>query len=168
MCTSSIWGGKWLKLAKTSLKASLVMGLILASSQPFSLADEPLTVPSNLKPSDSSQLITTDQTFLLPLKLQTVKERRWVTVTGYSSTVEETDEDPFITASGKWVADGFVASNALPFGTQIRFPELFPNKIFIVEDRMNQRYDEEHIDIWFNSKELAKEFGVKYTLMEIL
>lgn len=168
MCTSSFWAGKWLKLAKTGLKASLVMGLILASSQPFSLADESSVVPSNLKVDNSAELLTTDHTFLLPLQNQDFKERKWVTVTGYSSTVEETDEDPFITASGKWVSDGVVASNALPFGTKIRFPELFPNKIFIVEDRMNQRYDEEHIDIWFSSKELAKEFGVKYTVMEIL
>lgn len=91
-----------------------------------------------------------------------------VVVTGYSSTPEETDDTPFITASGKVVEEGVVAANFLEFGTKIRFPELFGEKIFIVEDRMHQRFNEGRIDIWFSTKEEAKNFGVKETIIEII
>ena len=39
-----------------------------------------------------------------------------VWLTAYSSSVDETDDTPFITASGKHVRDGIVATNFLPFG----------------------------------------------------
>ncbi|NMB92078.1 MAG: hypothetical protein GYA31_00390 [Parcubacteria group bacterium] len=91
-----------------------------------------------------------------------------VTVTAYSSTPDQTDDTPFITASGKTVKDGIVASNFLAFGTRIRFPELYGDKIFIVEDRMHQRFSSDHVDIWMPTRELAQSFGVIETVMEIL
>lgn len=89
-------------------------------------------------------------------------------ITAYSSSVWETDDTPFITASGKTVGDGVVASNILPFGTKIRIPELFGSKIFVVEDRMSQRADDYQIDVWFPSSQSAKEFGKQYTYVETL
>ena len=41
-----------------------------------------------------------------------------VWVTAYSSTPEETDDTPRITASGGEVRDGIVAANFLPFGAE--------------------------------------------------
>lgn len=90
-----------------------------------------------------------------------------VDVTGYSSSPEETDDDPFITASGKYVGEGIVAANFLPLGTKIRFPERFGNQIFVVEDRMNKRFYDK-VDIWFDTKEEAKNFGVQSLKIEIL
>ena len=100
---------------------------------------------------------------------KTYKPKRVYTVaaTGYSSTPEETDHTPFITASGIHVRDGVIAANFLPFGTIIKIPELFGDKIFVVEDRMNKRYLF-NIDIWFSEKGLAKEFGIKTVKIEIL
>ncbi len=60
-------------------------------------------------------------------------------ITAYSSTVDQTDSTPFITANGVHVHDGVVATNALPFGTQIKIPALFGDKVFTVEDRMARR-----------------------------
>lgn len=86
-------------------------------------------------------------------------------VTGYSSTYRQTDEDPYISASNKNVRWGIVATNfpdrehALSFGTQVRIPELFPDQIFVVEDRMNQRFHD-RLDIWFPSESQASEFGI--------
>lgn len=88
-------------------------------------------------------------------------------VTAYSSSVDETDDTPFITASGEYVGDGIVAANFLPFGTKIRIPEIFGDKIFVVKDRMASRHTE-RVDIWFETKELAKEFGMKNLTIEIL
>lgn len=91
-----------------------------------------------------------------------------VIVTAYSSTPWETDEDPEITAAGTKVREGIVANNLLPIGTKIRIPELFGDKIFIVEDRMNWTKGNYHIDIWFPSYWEALNFGAKKTYIEIL
>ncbi len=95
-------------------------------------------------------------------------ETRKITVTAYSSTPDQTDDSPFITASGTWVYDGIIASNFLPFGTKVRFPELFRDKIFTVDDKMHERFTDTRVDIWFPDRESAEEFGVKETIMEIL
>ena len=89
-------------------------------------------------------------------------------ITAYSSTPWETDSDPFITASGKFVKEGIVANNLLPFGTKIRIPELYGNKIFVVEDRMHWSKSPYHLDIWFPNYWQAKSFGKKATYVEIL
>jgi len=91
-----------------------------------------------------------------------------VVITAYSSTPEETDETPFITASGKSVSDGIIANNMLPLGTKIRIPSLYGSKVFVVEDRMNRRKSDYHIDIWMASKPLAVNFGVKTADIEVL
>ena len=91
-----------------------------------------------------------------------------VVVTAYASVPEETDDTPFITASGKTVADGIIANNMLPFGTKVRIPKLYGDKVFIVQDRMNQRMSDYHIDIWMPSKPLAVNFGMKTAEIEIL
>lgn len=88
-------------------------------------------------------------------------------VTAYNSEVGQTDATPFITAFGTTVRDGIVATNFLPKGTMIRFPEEFGDKIFVVEDRMNARYTYK-VDIWMAEKQEAIQFGVKYLKMEIL
>ena len=91
-----------------------------------------------------------------------------VVVTAYASVPEETDDTPFITASGKYVADGIIANNMLPFGTKVRIPKLYGNKVFVVEDRMNVKKGNHQIDIWMPSKPLAVNFGVKTAQIEIL
>ncbi|MDP6571866.1 MAG: hypothetical protein QF747_03500, partial [Patescibacteria group bacterium] len=96
-----------------------------------------------------------------------VNYSRWVVVTAYSSTIDQTDSTPFITASGSHVRDGIVASNFLRFGTRVRFPDMYGDKIFVVEDRMALR-NSHKIDIWFTTREQAKQFGIKYIKVEVL
>ena len=91
-----------------------------------------------------------------------------VIITAYSSTVWETDDSPFITASGAWVRDGIIANNYLPFGTKVRMPEIYGDKVFVVEDRMNWKKGNYQIDIWFSSHMEAKNFGAKRTYIEVL
>jgi len=92
-----------------------------------------------------------------------------VVVTSYSSSVDETDSTPYVTASGTFVRPGVAASNVLPFGTKFRIPELFGNQVFTIEDRMNSRYNGKNwIDVWFSSKAEAKVFGKKISEIEIL
>jgi 3D (Asp-Asp-Asp) domain-containing protein len=87
-----------------------------------------------------------------------------VTVTGYSSSYDETDEDPWITANNTVPRFGIVATNDLPLGTKIKIPEIFGDQIFIVEDRMNKRF-KNRIDVWFPSKEDALNFGIKENVL---
>ena len=91
-----------------------------------------------------------------------------MTITAYSSTVCQTDSTPFITASNTWVRKGIVANNFFPFGTRIRIPEYFGDKIFVIEDRMHWRKSNEHIDIWFPTKQEAINFGITKAYVEIL
>ncbi len=91
-----------------------------------------------------------------------------VIATAYSSTPGETDDEPFITAAGTWARDGIVANNFLPLGTKIRIPELYGDKVFVVEDRMSWKKGNYHFDIWFPSYWEAENFGAKFTYVEIL
>ncbi len=91
-----------------------------------------------------------------------------MTLTAYSSTFDQTDEDPFTAASGKRVYDGMVAVNGLPFGTKIKIPALYGEKIFTVDDRMNARYGSNRMDIWMNApRKSVDAFGVKRAVVEI-
>jgi len=95
-------------------------------------------------------------------------ETYYMIITAYSSTEDQTDSTPFITASQKHVEDGIVANNLLPFGTKVRIPELYGDKVFVVEDRMHYRKGNYHLDIWFPTRLEAKNFGVKRATIEVI
>lgn len=119
------------------------------------------------------KLIVIQENFIAPISEpfssgnKTVNTMR-VVVTAYSSTPQETWGDPFITASGLRVNDGIVANNSLPFGTKIRIPDIYGDKIFVVQDRMHSRKPSYQIDIWKSSTQDAINFGVQKTYIEIL
>ena len=89
-------------------------------------------------------------------------------ITAYSSTPCQTDDTPFITAAGTSVRDGIVANNYLSFGTKIRIPELYGEKVFVVEDRMHWKKSNYHIDVWFAEYSEALAFGAQRTYIEVL
>ena len=126
-----------------------------------------LVETSNLLTNTS---ITQENTILQTniLNSSDVKKKVKMVVTAYSSTVEQTDSTPFITASGSWVADGIVANNLFPFGTKIRIPSLYGDKIFVVGDRMNKKKGNYHLDIWFENTAEAKNFGAEIAYIEVL
>ncbi|HBU07588.1 MAG TPA: hypothetical protein DEB09_05945 [Candidatus Magasanikbacteria bacterium] len=98
-----------------------------------------------------------------------------VVATAYNSDVAQTDSTPCITANGhnlckQYEEQGFgntIAANFLPMGTQVKFPEIYGDKIFIVRDRMNARYGYGRVDVWLPEHSEAKKFGVKRIEMEI-
>lgn len=98
---------------------------------------------------------------------QTNKSRLPVVVTAYSSDKDQTDDTPFITASGETVRDGIVAANFLPFGTKIKIPKLFGEKIFVVKDRMAKRFSD-RVDIWVHDRIAAKRIGVQIAEIVVL
>lgn len=156
-------------MLKTS-KAGLMLALSAIFVINFNILNPKSWDASNPEEAISGVLTAEDNTLLAisPLPEPKVKSKVKVIITAYSSTVWQTDDDPFITASGTFVRDGIVANNLLPFGTRIRIPDIYGDKIFTVEDRMNRRKGEYHFDIWFPNYWEAKSFGAKNTYIEIL
>jgi len=91
----------------------------------------------------------------------------YIMVSAYNSEIGQTDDTPFITASNTHTRDGIVATNSLPFGTVVRFPDYSGDKEFVVEDRMNKRYYYQ-MDIWMAERAEAVQFGSQFLKMEIL
>jgi len=92
-------------------------------------------------------------------------------MTAYTSEAAQTDASPCITANGfnvcKHNVEDTIAANFLKFGTKVKIPELYGDRVFIVRDRMNRRYPD-RVDIWFKNKNEAIKFGFKVAKIEIL
>lgn len=101
------------------------------------------------------------------IKHYEVANKGVVPVSAYSSTPDQTDDTPFIMASGRHVYDGAIAANFLPLGAKVRFPDLYGDKIFMVEDRMNKRYSYK-MDVWMGTRQQALNFGVKNLRYEVV
>ncbi len=122
---------------------------------------------------EDSKFMFSEESFLVASSnpnnppLEVISEFETV-ITAYSSTPEQTDSTPFITASNKRVEDGIVANNYFPFGTKIRIPELYGDKVFVVEDRMNSRKSVYQFDVWHSDHKEAVDFGAQKTKIEVL
>ncbi|MDP3963470.1 MAG: hypothetical protein Q8Q39_03160 [bacterium] len=141
--------------------SSLVSLVIYAVFGASTALAEPLPAPSPLVEQD------------IPIgQVEEVANVRTITMTltAYSSSPDETDSTPFITAMGTRTRDGVVATNDLPFNTRVRIPAYFGDKEFVVEDRMNRRYTgRQYLDLWMPSKSQALRFGfVEGVEVEIL
>ncbi len=84
--------------------------------------------------------------------------------TAYTASVFQTDSTPMITASNINVRKGIIANNCLPFGTKIKVN----NKIFEIQDRMNERYGCDNFDIYMTKYYKAIDFGRQTLEYEII
>lgn len=93
------------------------------------------------------------------------------TFTGYNSDPWQTDDTPCTAANGfdvcKHGIEDTVAANFLKFGTKIRIPQIYGDRVFTVRDRMNRRYPNS-VDIWMIYKKDAKELGRRQLLMQVV
>jgi 3D (Asp-Asp-Asp) domain-containing protein len=48
----------------------------------------------------------------------------------------------------------------LPFGTRVKFPDYYGDRIFIVEDRTARRFSN-RADIWMETRGQALQWGIK-------
>lgn len=81
------------------------------------------------------------------------------TVTAYNSVRAQCDATPNWTASGYYIMgeDKIVASNFLPFGTQL----LIDGEVWVVEDRMAKRFPH-RIDLHFGKDvQKARNWGIQ-------
>ena len=152
---------KAILIAKTPMVSSIIAGTIVG------ICLSGIVIPRTTD-ADFANVKNASYVAKTSIEAQKTVKKIQVKVTAYSSAPEETDDTPFITASGKYVSDGIIANNMLPFGTRVRIPDLYGDKVFTVEDRMNKKKSDYHIDIWMPSKPLAVNFGVKTAEIEIL
>lgn len=91
-----------------------------------------------------------------------------VTITAYASDIRHTDDEPFVTATGRLVRPGTLAVSRdllrtytpgapFDFGDRVRLSRYGE---FIVDDTMNPRWTH-RVDIWVPSVPEATEFGLR-------
>ena len=91
---------------------------------------------------------------------------RTVNSTAYNSEVGQTDNSPFITATGTRVRPGVVALSRdllriFPYGTRVTIQDsagLMAGRVFIVEDTMNVRIANT-VDVWMPNRSQAIQWG---------
>jgi 3D (Asp-Asp-Asp) domain-containing protein len=147
---------------------AILLSTMLVSVAPFEYHTEATEKPAdkNVETQDFESLQNLEPTQTTEPE-STVKKVHYVTTTAYSSTPDQTDDTPFITANGTRVRDGIIATNFLPFGAKVRFPDYSGNKVYTVTDRMNKRFSD-RADIWFETREQAMNFGIRKLKMEVL
>ncbi len=168
-----LWDAANLAPAAILLFVNLVPGEALAYAQQLELAHQPLifirdedledfAIVGIEKWSETEQASTVNKIPTVGALAEGSTVR--VLATAYSSTVDQTDANPFYTASGTHVHIGTLAANFLPFGTRVEIN----GQTYTVEDRLNARYNGKYIvDIWFPTRAEALQFGVRVVEMEI-
>ena len=148
---------KTLSRQRNKQLALVVLSLVLTmTSIPDAFAAQVQTTTiSNSDTTTANQSLLDQDTIMAPLRTE------MAAVTAYTQAVDECDSTPNITADGTdltKIKEDVAAVNFLPFGTKIRIPELFGDKVFVVHDRMNARYWY-RVDILMKSKKVAFQFG---------
>ncbi len=166
MTTSALFG-RTFRMSRRCLSTALTMMILFSTSADLALAsiraNDVRFRTSTLALADAVDESTVFEGFNIPTSTQRLSAIKTYTVdaTAYTSSVEECDSDPFITADGSRTRDGIIATNILPFNTKVRIPELFGDKIFEVHDRMNARYSY-RIDVWMEKKTDMRQFGIHH------
>src|SRR3990167_3738336 len=137
--------------ASANVSASLVDSLPSGMVQDFPLRDQPDAV-NFVAATETRQPLPKQAPKLV---YEVVRALGSQMTTAYTSSVEETDGNPNITASGSKTHWGTIADNSLPFGTLVKI-EGFGDKVFRVEDRGGNAFD---IDIWMPTKAKAYQHG---------
>lgn len=157
-----------LKLAK---KVSFIVFSIFIFETLFSpmpilaeIADPALNLTPDVEEIQNFLPVNIDKEYI-------VKYSKYTTITAYNSEPGQTDDSPCITANGFNVCErnieDTIAANFLKFGTKVRIPELFGDRIFTVRDRMNSRYIN-RVDVWMINKKDALKLGKRLAKIEIL
>ncbi len=134
----------------------LPAGVLAADSAPIT--------PATVSAPSAEQAATSPFTELAVRR--TTAASRVVKATAYNSEVGQTDNSPFITATGTRVRPGVIALSRdllriFPYGTRVTLQDsagLLRGRTFIVEDTMNVRMANT-VDIWMGSRAQALRWG---------
>ena len=123
--------------------------------------------------SIATEATTTPETMATttPPATPKVKSTSVHVITAYNSEVGQTDDSPCVTANGFNVCqhgqEDTIAANFLKFGTKVKIPELYGERVFVVRDRMNVKHPN-RVDIWMKNRTSAIKFGVKTAKIQVL
>jgi 3D (Asp-Asp-Asp) domain-containing protein len=138
-------------------------GVQIVTDNELTPAEEIVVAPNGAVTSEGAQASSTVEYIVVSTSTHSM--------TAYNSEPGQTDNSPCITANGFNVCEhgveDTIAANFLKFGTKVRIPELFGDRVFVVRDRMNKRYSN-RVDIWMNNYSDAIKFGVKTAKIEVL
>ncbi len=138
----------------------LIPQLQLVEAQPARIASAAIASP---QPPQTATGVFYEIQRLPETQLQQPTRTITGTLFAYSSTYDQTNGNPFITASGQTVHDGVIANNCLPLGQEVRINE----KDYVVLDRMAARYGCNHFDVWHATRAEAIQFGRQVATVEI-
>jgi 3D (Asp-Asp-Asp) domain-containing protein len=162
-----------IKYRKSEIAVLLVLVFELSFPH-FAVAAEPQTTGSIMLPSlviRAADSGNSKVALIAPVQRYQVVKTYNIPITAYSSTVDQCDSTPCLTANDfnlcEHNQEDVIAANFLPFGTKVRIPEYFGDQVFTVVDRMNARYYY-RADIWMKTREAAQKFGIVYTTIEVL
>ena len=170
------------KLFSLKLAKKIVLSLILIIVFEFFLFPAPVLASENIEIAninDNTEIIENNGNEEIVEIVNNFPDNKDVkiiktsyhTITAYNSEASQCDGSPCITANGfnlcKHGIEDSVAANFLKFGTKIKIPDLFGERVFVVRDRMNGRYPN-RLDVWMLDKKEARQFGVRITKIEIL
>lgn len=156
----------------TDLAAATIIALSLLLSQSNPLVAKAAIAEDTIEPQ-TTPVVEVDST---PVRV--AKRTITVVATAYSSDVGQTDSTPCIPAMWTFnLCDHYqengiedtIAANFLPLGTEVRFPDVYGDQVFIIRDRMNAKYNgKSRIDLWKKDRGTAVKFGVERMKMEVL
>ncbi len=117
----------------------------------------------------TSDIISIEETDdIPPIKIIRVSKH---VITAYNSEAGQTDNSPCITANNfnvcKHGVEDTIAANFLKFGTKVKIPELFGDRVFIVRDRMNKKHPD-RVDIWMKDYNSAIKFGKRVATIQVI
>ena len=153
---------------------SLASGNDEASAE-TNLTDDGSFVSANLlyekNPYIDDEIILNIETRLPINGNLSAKNAGYHVMTAYNSEPGQTDDSPCITANGfdvcKHGIEDTIAANFLKLGTKIKIPQLFGDKVFVVRDRMNARF-QNRVDVWMLKRSSAMKFGIRSAKIEII
>lgn len=165
-----------MKIKYYRLESVVLLALVFSFLFPrYSLAVDPIEFDQSVMLPDLviKAVVEDNQkiSLITPTRVYKVLDTYQIPITAYSSTVDQTDDTPCITANGFDLCahdqENVIAANFLPFGTKVRIPEYYGDRIFTVQDRMNARYYY-RADIWMKTRQAAIELGLVYTKLEVI
>jgi 3D (Asp-Asp-Asp) domain-containing protein len=167
MSQDSKYGPLKLRLQRALGAVLLAAGLLLLGfrgAPPAASTARAISVPGGI-PAWSLRVVPAP----VPSRTPRLLFRIPVTVTGYSSTPDQTDDTPFVTAANTRVRRGVIALSRdllreFTPGAPFAFGDLLEIEgvgTFRVEDTMAERY-RQRADIWFSTRTAARQWGRRH------
>lgn len=142
-------------LTNTSMRLLLLLALLIAAY----LLLKPESIVASPEPQGLTQNTYGYSATTTPANQRT-GTKGIASVSAYNADPNQTDDSPCVTASGYNLCERggrVVANNCFAFGTKIEIA----GHVYEVQDRMNARYDCDHMDIYMEKHEDAKKWGRK-------